>query len=164
MSEAPSHPASGTRPPTLLAIPTYMLGKLGRLGQRLSQAAIADQGLGLPHFSVLTTLDDLGPLAQHELAAHLGLNSSHLVGYVDELERREAIRRDRDPDDRRRQLVSLTPAGRTLLARLRTPIDEVQEKFLAVLSDDERAVLMHLLVRLLDQVDEAADGSPADDH
>ena len=164
MSEAPSHPASADRPPTLLAIPTYMLGKLGRLAQRLTQDAIADQGLGLPHFSVLTTLDDLGPLAQHELAAHLGLHGSHLVAYVDELEARTAIRRDRDPDDRRRQLVSLTPAGRTLLTQLRTPIDHVQEQLLAGLSDDERAVLMPLLVRLLDQAEEMADGTPGDDH
>jgi DNA-binding MarR family transcriptional regulator len=157
MPQATPLPATTKRAPSLLAVPTYVLGKLGRLGGRLSQESIADQELLLPHFSVLTTLDDLGPLAQHELAARLVLNGSHLVRYVDELERREAVRRDRDPDDRRRQVVSLTPAGRTLLAQLRTPIDEVQERFLAVLSEDERTVLMKLLVRLLEHADEPAD-------
>jgi DNA-binding MarR family transcriptional regulator len=157
MPRATSLPASTKRAPSLLAVPTYVLGKLGRLGGRLSQESIADQELLLPHFSVLTTLDDLGPLAQHELAARLALNGSHLVRYVDELERREAVRRDRDPDDRRRQVVSLTPAGRALLVQLRTPIDEVQERFLAVLSEEERAVLMTLLVRLLEHADETAD-------
>jgi DNA-binding MarR family transcriptional regulator len=157
MPQATPLRASANRAPSLLEVPTYVLGKLGRLGGRLSQESIADQELLLPHFSVLTTLDDLGPLAQHELAARLGLNGSHLVGYVDELESRHAIRRDRDPDDRRRQVVSLTPAGRTLLAQLRTPIDEVQERFLAVLSEEERAVLMNLLVRLLEHADESTD-------
>jgi DNA-binding MarR family transcriptional regulator len=159
MPEVTSRPASTPRPPALLAVPTYVLGKLGRLGQRLTQESIADQGLLLPHFSVLTTLDGFGPLAQHELAGQLGINRSHLVHYVDELESREAVRRERDPEDRRRQVVSLTPAGRTLLAQLRTPIDEVQERFLAVLSEQERAALMELLTRLLEHADETADGN-----
>jgi DNA-binding MarR family transcriptional regulator len=159
MPEAPSRRASAARPSALLAVPTYVLAKLGRLGQRLTQEVIAGQGLLLPHFSVLATLDDLGPLAQHELADRIGVNRSHLVRYVDELESRQAIRRERDPEDRRRQVLSLTPAGQALLAQLRTPIDEVQEPFLAPLSADERAVLMDLLVRLLEHADEAVGGN-----
>ena len=163
MPEVTSRPATTARPPALLAFPTYVLAKLGRLAQRLTQESIAGQGLLLPHVSVLTTLEDFGPLAQHEIADRLTLNRSHLVHYVDELESREAVRRERDPQDRRRQVVSLTPAGRTLLAQLRTPIDEVQERFLAVLSEHERAVLMELLVRLLEHADEIGDvGSEAD--
>jgi DNA-binding MarR family transcriptional regulator len=158
MPEVTSSPAATARPPTLLAVPTYVLSKLGRLGQRLTHESIAGQGLLLPHFSVLATLDDFGPLAQHELADRIGVNRSHLVRYVDELEGREAVRRERDPGDRRRQVVSLTPAGQALLAQLRTSIDEVQEPFLAPLSADERAVLMELLVRLLEHAGEAADG------
>ena len=162
MPEPTSRPASTARPPDLLAVPTYVLSKLGRLAQRQTQESIADQGLLLPHFSVLTTLDDCGPLAQYELADQLGLNRSHLVHYVDELESREAVRRERDPEDRRRQVVSLTPAGRTLLAQLRTPIDELQDRFLAALSKHERAVLMELLVRLLEHADEEANGDRGD--
>jgi len=159
MPEPASRSASTARPSALLAIPTYVLSKLGRLGQRLTHESIAGQGLLLPHFSVLATLDDYGPLAQHEIADRLGVNRSHLVRYVDELESREAVRRERDPGDRRRQVVSLTPAGRTLLAQLQIPLSEAQERFLAVLSERERAVLMELLVRLLEHADEAADGN-----
>lgn len=158
----PSPPLSRTsRAPTLLAVPTYVLAKLGHLGRRLTQESIIDQGLLLPHFSVLTTLGDLGPLAQHELAARLALHRSHLVHYLDELESREAIRRERDPDDRRRQVVTLTPAGRTLLAKLQAAIGEVQDQFLAVLSEEERTVLMQLLVRLLEHAEETANGNQA---
>jgi DNA-binding MarR family transcriptional regulator len=158
MSKATVPRSATARPPALLALPTYVLGKLGRLAQRLTHESIADQGLLLPHFSVLTTLDDFGPLAQHELADRLGVNRSHLVHYVDELESRKAVRRTRDPEDRRRYVLSLTPAGRTLLAQLRTPIDEVQERFLAVLSGPERAALVELLIRLLEHADDSADG------
>jgi DNA-binding MarR family transcriptional regulator len=161
MPEVTSRPASTARPPALLAVPTYVLAKLGRLSQRLTHESIADEGLLLPHFSVLTTLNDVGALAQHEIADQLGLKRSHLVRYVDELESREAVRRERDPRDRRRQVVTLTPAGRTLLTRLRTPIDEVQRRFLAVLSERERATLMELLVRLLEHADGTPDHDPA---
>jgi DNA-binding MarR family transcriptional regulator len=130
------------------------LAKLGRLGQRLTQEVIVSQQLLLPHFSVLATLDDFGPLAQHEIAERLEVNPSHLVRYVDDLESRQAVIRERDPKDRRRQVVSLTPAGRTLLGQLRIPLHEMQERFLAVLSEHERAVLMELLLRLLEHADE----------
>jgi DNA-binding MarR family transcriptional regulator len=46
-----------------------------------------------------------------------------------------------------------------LLPQVRTPIDEVQERFLAVLSEHERAVLMELLVRLLERSDKLGDVS-----
>ena len=159
MPEVTPRPAAA-RPSALLAVPTYVLAKLGRLGQRLTHESIAGQGLLLPHFSVLTALDDSGPLAQHEIADRLGINRSHLVRYVDELETRGAVGRERDQQDRRRQVVSLTPAGQALLAQLQAPIDEAQERFLAPLSEHERAVLMKLLVRLLlTHADESADGN-----
>jgi DNA-binding MarR family transcriptional regulator len=154
---APRAAASAATPPTLLAVPAYVLSKLGRAGHRLTQEAIADRELLLPHFSVLTTLHDIGPLAQHELADRLSLNRSHLVRYVDDLEGRGAVRRERDPDDRRRQVVSLTPEGGELLAKLREPIRQAQERFMAVLSEDERTVLMGYLVRLLEQTDRTLD-------
>ena len=55
-------------------------------------------------------------------------------------------------------MVTLTPAGRTLLTHLRTRIDEVQERFLAGLSKREQETLMDLLVRLLEHADKTDSG------
>jgi DNA-binding MarR family transcriptional regulator len=145
-----------TRPPALLAMPTYLVSKLGRFAQRLTQESIAEHGLLLPHFSVLATLDEHGPLAQHELADRLGLNRSHLVHYVDDLEGRKAIRRERDPEDRRRQVLTLTPAGQILLSELQGPINGAQRQFLEPLSAEERTVLIGLVTRLLDNASQAS--------
>ena len=161
MPDVTPRPAPAARLPALLAVPTYVLAKLGRFAQRLTQEAVAGQGLLLPHFSVLTALDDSGPLAQHEIADRLGINRSHLVRYVDDLEARGAVRRERDLQDRRRQMVSLAPAGQALLAQLQVPVTEAQERFLAPLSVQERAVLMDLLARLLAHADEAPGGNRA---
>src|SRR5690625_3702914 len=93
------------RPPTLLTLPSYLAAHVAKIGRRALVDALSAHGLRLPHFATLTALSDFGPLTQHVLADRLDLNRSHLVGYLDEIERRGLVRRERDPDDRRRQRV-----------------------------------------------------------
>jgi len=143
------------RPPTLVALPSYLAGNVARIGHRLLLEALAEHDLRLAHFAVLAALSDFGPLAQHELAERLDLNPSHLVGYVDEIEQRDLVRRDRDPGDRRRQHVALTAPGRALLERLHEVAQRSQAEFLQVLSERERKRLIALLRRVLQADDEA---------
>ena len=137
------------RPPTLLALPTYLASHVGYLGRRHLVAVLAEHHLRLQHFAVLTALADFGPLAQHELAERLGLNRSHLVGYLDEIEGRDLVARRRDPADRRRQHVDLTAAGTALVAELLPVVERANEELLAPLSADERRTLAELLRRVV---------------
>jgi DNA-binding MarR family transcriptional regulator len=147
--------ADEIRPPSLLALPSYLAGNVARIGHRLLVEALAEHELRLAHFAVLAALSDFGSLAQHELADRLDINRSHLVGYVDHLEQRRLVRRERDPDDRRRQRVALTPTGHELLRDLRPVAERSQEQFLDVLSRAERRTLIALLHRVLHVNDEA---------
>jgi len=137
------------RPPTLLALPSYLAGHVARIGHRGLVAALAEVDLRLPHFAVLTGLSDFGPLAQHALADRLGLNRSHLVGYLDLLERRGFVRRERDPEDRRRQRVALTADGLALVGRLLDVAHRSQQESLGVLSTSERRTLVELMRRVV---------------
>lgn len=143
------------RPPSLLALPSFLAGNVARIGHRLLFEALSEHDLRLAHFAVLTALSDFGPLAQHEIADRLDINRSHLVRYVDDVEQRGLVRRDRDPDDRRRQRVALTPAGRALLRRLQKFATRSQEEFLQALTEPERETLIALLRRVLRADDEA---------
>jgi DNA-binding MarR family transcriptional regulator len=143
------------RPPSLLALPSYLAGNVARIGHRLLLEALAEHDLRLAHFAVLAALSDFGPLAQHELADRLDINRSHLVGYVDYIEQLGLVRRDRDPEDRRRQRVALTAAGRELLRDLRAVAKRSQADFLSALSKSERETLLALLRKVLDASDEA---------
>jgi DNA-binding MarR family transcriptional regulator len=146
--------AAEIRPPSLLALPSYLAGNVARIGHRMLLEALADHELRLAHFAVLAALSDFGSLAQHELADRLDINRSHLVGYVDHLEQRDLVRRDRDPDDRRRQRLALTPAGRALARDLRAVAERSQAEFLEVLSQAEREALLAMLRRVLRANDE----------
>lgn len=137
------------RPPTLLALPSYLAGNVARIGHRLLLDALAEHELRLAHFAVLAALADFGPLAQHELAERLDINRSHLVGYVDDIEQRGLVLRGRDPRDRRRQRVALTRSGRALLRRLQGVAHRSQTEFLQELSEPERQTLIALLRRVL---------------
>jgi DNA-binding MarR family transcriptional regulator len=139
----------GGRPPSLLALPSYLISHVSRISHDVLIAAIAEADLKLPHFATLTALADFGPLPQHELADRLGLNRSHLVGYLDTIEERGLVRRTRDTADRRRQLVELTPEGGKLQRHLFAVAQRSQDAFLACLTPDERTVLSGLLTRVL---------------
>ena len=54
----------------------------------------------------------------------------------------------RDPDDRRRHVVKLTPGGREALTELRAISKTLEKGFLAPLSADERRTLHSLLQRV----------------
>jgi DNA-binding MarR family transcriptional regulator len=146
------------RPPTLLDLPSYLAGAVARVGHRLLVEALGQHDLRLPHFAVLTALSDFGPVAQHELADRLAINRSHLVGYLDDIEQRGLVQRERDPADRRRQHVALTPRGRTQLRRLHKVARHSQAEFLQALSEPERQTLVTLLRRVLSAADRRGTG------
>lgn len=158
--EGDSEPERALRPPTLLALPSYLAGHVARIGHRALVEALKEHDLRLPHFAVLAGLGDFGPLAQHELADRLDLNRSHLVGYLDEVERQDLVRRVRDPADRRRQRVALTAGGEVRLAELKTVADRSQADCLGALSGPERETLTALLRRVV-TVDDAGRGNPS---
>lgn len=136
-------------------MPSYLVSHVANIGPRRLVEALTEHNLRLPHFGVLTALSDFGPLAQHELADCLGLNRSHLVGYLDDTEQYGLVQRVRDPEDRRRQRVALTPSGRTLQRRLQAVAQRSQAEYLQVLSGPERQTLTALLSRVLVADDEA---------
>ena len=64
------------------------------------------------------------------------------------VEERGLIVRKRDPDDRRRHLVSLTPTGKEALGELRAILKQVEKEFFAPLDANERRTLHELLLQL----------------
>jgi DNA-binding MarR family transcriptional regulator len=141
--------APPARPPReLLSSPTFLLKHLTWAMKEHKLAAFEATGLNPMHYAVLALLDEGARETQATIADALGYDRSYLVGLLDELEERGLIERRRDPDDRRRHLVKLTPAGKETLTQLRSVMRRFEKQFLAPLDAEERETLQVLLRRL----------------
>jgi DNA-binding MarR family transcriptional regulator len=124
---------------------------VGRLRRRMRETQ--DRSALTPsQVSVLSRLDREGPRTASELAAAEGVRPQSVAVSVGVLEERGLVARRPDPDDRRRQTISLAPAGRALLDSTRAASEEwlaraLQER----LTEDERATVIAAM-GLLDRV------------
>jgi DNA-binding MarR family transcriptional regulator len=94
----------------------FLLGKLGGSATSRFAVQLAPLGLRPRHCGVLELLNH-APMSQLEVARRIGVAPSVVVDMVDELEGLGAVRRVRDAEDRRRQVVGLTDEGRALASR-----------------------------------------------
>jgi MarR family transcriptional regulator, lower aerobic nicotinate degradation pathway regulator len=125
-----------------------LLMRLARAANRSLACSLEALGLRSQQFGILHRLARHGPASQSELAAGLRVHASNLVRLLDELERIGLVRRERDPLDRRRQVVAITPAGNRLLARAAEAAEQTERELLAPLDPTERRQLEGLLGRL----------------
>jgi MarR family transcriptional regulator, lower aerobic nicotinate degradation pathway regulator len=78
------------------------------------------------------------------------VDRSDVVNVLTELEPRGLVQRTVDPTNRRRNIVTITPAGREQLRALENVIDAVQDRVLEPLTQTERRQLTKLLRKLTD--------------
>jgi DNA-binding MarR family transcriptional regulator len=71
-----------------------------------------------------------------------------MVAVLDSLEHDGLVVRRRDPLDRRRHTVSITPAGRKQLRHLRAIAKQLEQELLAPLTPEDRETFHRLLVQL----------------
>ena len=148
-TDRPIHVKPAVRPPRELVKSTsFLLKRLGWEVRDRVHDGYEAAGASPFHFTVLAVLDEGARETQATIADALGYDRSYLVGLLDELEERELIERKRDPADRRRHLVKLTPAGKKTLAKLRALQASIDDDFFAPLDADERKTLHTLLHRL----------------
>lgn len=135
-------------PEELVASSVFLLKRLGFAAKHRALDAYEQAGLSPYHHGILVVLDQGVPETQAAIADQLGYDRGTLVGLLDELEEQGLVERRRDPEDRRRHLVRLTPDGKRALARLRALARRVEDDFLAALDAEQRAALHELLLLL----------------
>ena len=82
-----------------------------------------DHGLPLSQLQLLGEISRAGTTTPAELGTRMGVRAQSLTDGLNELVSRGLITRRPDPEDRRRQLIDLTDAGKDLLERDRAERD-----------------------------------------
>jgi DNA-binding MarR family transcriptional regulator len=112
---------------------------IARTARRLRQEA--GEGLSPSQAAALATIDRHGPLTPSELAVRERIQRPTATRLIARLEETGFVDRTPDPTDRRSCVVSLTPAGRELVGRVRIRKDAYLARRLRDLDADERATL-----------------------
>jgi DNA-binding MarR family transcriptional regulator len=127
----------------------YLLKHAQLRFQRLSSEAMAPFGIDGRQLAVLRTIESPLPQSQQDVARALGVDRTTMVLLLDELERKLLIHRFVSPDDRRKNVVVVTPSGLDAIAQAGRAADEAERQFLAGLSESDAVTLRRLLGALV---------------
>jgi len=137
-------------PTRLRSTPSWLLTHTATHAHRLVAAGFAEAGARGYHYALLAALDEFGPASQADLGRRTGMDRSDVVAMINELAAKGWVERARDETNRRRNIITITPAGTQQLRRLDAILASIQDAIFAPLSADERAELVRLLARVLD--------------
>ncbi len=85
----------------------------------------------------------------------MNLDPNNCVLLLNDLEAAGHVERKRDPADRRRHIVEMTPAGQKALAQAERAVEGLEDEVLGSLTPDERETLRALLGRALERAGRA---------
>lgn len=137
-----------TRPAAPSVVDELLMTGL-ELGQVLERGLRDRAGLSVSQFNVLRVVAGREDGAAHavDLIRVLGLSSAHATTLLQQLEERGLVERRESTTDRRRRAVSVTPAGRDLLDRLRPLLTDLDARLAGVLGPAGQRVALHAQLR-----------------
>jgi DNA-binding MarR family transcriptional regulator len=106
-------------------------------------------GMTMKQYGMLNYLRDYDGVTQGQLGKATGLDANTVVLLLNGLEEKGFAVRERDPNDRRRHVVRVTPAGVKALSRGDRAVEAVTDDVFASLDPDERAQLGALLAKTM---------------
>ena len=134
--------------------PLQMLDDWQEAGRRLSMAtimfhqAVADRlGLHPTDHKCIGLLAEAGSTTAGELAEATGLTTGAITGVIDRLEAAGFVRREDDPNDRRRVIIRVVPKRYRDIARLFEPLAAAAREVGARYSEQERATILDFVDR-----------------
>lgn len=141
---------------------TFALIKLAALLRAECADKLAVTGLSQNQHAILCCLEEFGAAYQKDIAYRLGIDSGDLVAFIDGLQAKGLLKRQRDPRDRRRQILTITDEGSRMLREVEDLYDEAAAGVLGVLPEPERAGLHKTALRILSAHDpDSWTGRPA---
>ena len=127
----------------------FLLRRAHQRASALFMAAMTEFELTPRQFSALVKVGQQGAVSQNELGRLIAVDPATMQGVVRRLRQRGLMTRRPDPGDRRRTLLSLTPAGRQIAERaVSKHARSVSDDTLSPLRAEEARSFVRLLKKL----------------
>jgi DNA-binding MarR family transcriptional regulator len=107
-------------------------------------------GMNLKQVAMLAALRDQGELPQTSICDMMKTTQNTVVTWLNELEDAGYVTRVRDPEDRRKHNVAMTPKGEAALEHAESELRRLEDEALSALTSDERTQLRRLVTKALD--------------
>jgi DNA-binding MarR family transcriptional regulator len=132
----------------------YLAGSMNlltRLARVIYRRAVPELiGIKIKEFVALVYLRETGRATQQKLAETMMMDANNCVILLNGLEDEGLIARTRDPDDRRRHIVEITPKGHKALEKAERELETLEDEVLGKLDRSEREQLRDLLAKALE--------------
>ncbi len=128
----------------------YIVASVNRQLEEELQERLRPAGVPIEHLRVLEVLDRGGAVPMGELAVQALVEPPTLTKIIDRMVSDALVFRAPDPNDRRRVLILLAPAGKALCKRLRRVSREQEERLVRQLPRDKADELRSLLRELIE--------------
>lgn len=109
---------------------------------------VAHTQLTAAQFVVLCTVREHGTCQVPDIVAATSIDEPSVRGIIERLKWRELLRVAHEPGDARRMVMTLTPAGRTIVETVTPIAEQITELTFADLDAGERETLVALLRRI----------------
>lgn len=130
--------------------PGYLIRRTHQLSVAVFTSITAKFDLTPFQFAMLNALRDESGQDQITLAGKLAFDAATSGSVIARLESKGFLRRESDPQDKRRKLLAVTPAGEKMVLEMKAAVEQVQNRITAPLSDAEAAELTRLLTKLIE--------------
>jgi DNA-binding MarR family transcriptional regulator len=125
---------------------------------RAAVQALGERDLTILQFGTLLLLEDGQERTVGALSEQVGRSMSATSRMVDQLVKRELLRRQEDPNDRRARRVTISPGGRKLLATMIRRRAEAELKLMDSLLPEEQRIVVQAMELLAGAARRKAEG------
>jgi DNA-binding MarR family transcriptional regulator len=148
---------TGALPPhdqleALYGRPGFLIRRAHQIAQALFEEEASETGLTASQMGALTVVFARGPLDQIGLARAMGVDRSTAGLVLKNLAQNDYINRIPDPEDRRRNLVTITELGLQALRQVQPAALAVKERLLAAFIPAEADEFVRLLTKLVNSM------------
>lgn len=133
----------------MLRLPAHLLRRAHQQSTALFAIELPDEDLTAIQYATMIAIADLGETDSTTVSRTIGIDRATLGGVVDRLEKKGLLSRSPSALDRRLKMLKLTDEGNALLRRVEPAVMTVQSRLTEALTDDERAQLCELLVKIV---------------